>query len=86
MSDRGITLSTSQVYRLVEERAERLSLKILMALLDLLDCTMDDLIEPVAATGAAGISDPSLQVSTIEGKFHNKWSPIPRTEPAPRAL
>jgi Cro/C1-type HTH DNA-binding domain len=42
-----------QVYRLVVERPERLSLKILMALLDILDCTMDDLIEPVAAPGAA---------------------------------
>jgi DNA-binding Xre family transcriptional regulator len=48
LADRGITLSTSQVYRLVVERPERLSLKILMALLDILDCTMDDLIEPVA--------------------------------------
>ncbi|MFE1959389.1 helix-turn-helix domain-containing protein [Streptomyces sp. NPDC059479] len=51
LSDRGITLSTSQVYRLVVERPERLSLKILMALLDLLACTMDDLIEPVATAG-----------------------------------
>ncbi|WP_198359590.1 helix-turn-helix domain-containing protein [Streptomyces fildesensis] len=53
LSERGITLSTSQVYRLVVERPERLSLKILMALLDLLDCTMDNLIEPAAATGTA---------------------------------
>ena len=35
------------------ERPERLSLKILMALLDILDCTMDDLIEPVPAAGTA---------------------------------
>jgi hypothetical protein len=28
-----------------------LSLKILMALLDILDCTMDELIEPVAVAG-----------------------------------
>ena len=49
LAERGITLSSSQVYRLVVERPERLSLKILMALLDILDCTMDDLIEPVAA-------------------------------------
>ena len=53
LADRGITLSSSQVYHLVVERPERLSLKILMALLDVLDCTMDDLIEPVAAPGAA---------------------------------
>jgi len=53
LAQRGITLSSSQVYRLVTERPERLSLKILMALLDILDCTMDDLIEPVAAAGSA---------------------------------
>lgn len=46
-------LSSSQVYRLVVERPERLSLKVLMALMDILDCTMDELIEPVAATTAA---------------------------------
>ncbi|MFF4606922.1 hypothetical protein ACFY12_29845 [Streptomyces sp. NPDC001339] len=33
-----------------------LSLKILMALLDILDCTMDDLIEPVAAAGTGSIT------------------------------
>jgi DNA-binding Xre family transcriptional regulator len=46
LGKRGITLSSSQVYRLVVERPERLSLKVLMALLDMLDCTMEDLIEP----------------------------------------
>lgn len=53
LAERGITLSTSQVYRLAAERPERLSLKILMALLDILDCRMDDLIEPIAAVGLA---------------------------------
>jgi len=53
LAERGIHLSSSQVYRLVVERPERLSLKILMALLDILDCTMDDLIEPTAAATPA---------------------------------
>ena len=48
LADRGIHLSSSQIYRLVVERPERLSLKLLMALLDILDCSMNDLIEPVA--------------------------------------
>jgi len=51
LAGRGIKLSSSQVYRLVADRPERLSLKILMALLDILDCTMTDLIEPVPAAG-----------------------------------
>ncbi len=49
LNQRGITLSSSQVYRLVCERPERLSLKILMALLDILGCSMEELIEPVEA-------------------------------------
>ncbi|BBX88349.1 hypothetical protein MAUB_65500 (plasmid) [Mycolicibacterium aubagnense] len=53
LEQRGITLSSSQVYRLVVERPERLSLKILMALLDILDCTMDDLIEPAVSAEQA---------------------------------
>lgn len=52
LQQRGISLSSSQVYRLVVERPERLSLKVLMALLDILDCTFDNLIEPVAPAAA----------------------------------
>jgi hypothetical protein len=51
LAARGIRLSSSQVYRLVVERPERLSLKVLMALLDILDCSMGEQIEPVAAGG-----------------------------------
>ena len=51
LAERGIRLSSSQVYRLVTERPERLSLKVLMALLDILDCSMEDLIEPFAPAG-----------------------------------
>jgi DNA-binding Xre family transcriptional regulator len=53
LAQREIRLSSSQVYRLVVDRPERLSLKILMALLDILDCTMEDLIEPIAAAKPA---------------------------------
>jgi DNA-binding Xre family transcriptional regulator len=52
LAQRDIALSSSQVYRLVVERPERLSLKVLMALLDILDCSMEDLIEPISAAGA----------------------------------
>jgi DNA-binding Xre family transcriptional regulator len=50
LADRGIRLSASQVYRLVAERPERLSLKTLMALTDILDCAVGELIEPAAGT------------------------------------
>lgn len=53
LAARGIRLSSSQVYRLVADRPERLSLRVLVALLDILDTTMDELIEPVAMVTAA---------------------------------
>jgi len=52
LAERGIHLSVSQVYRLVAETPERLSLKVLVALLDILGCQMEDLIEPVTAPAA----------------------------------
>ncbi|MEV6730726.1 helix-turn-helix transcriptional regulator [Streptomyces sp. NPDC051364] len=53
LAERGIDLSPSQVYRLVTERPERLNLAVLMALMDILGCRMDELIEPVAAQAPA---------------------------------
>ncbi|MBT2493674.1 helix-turn-helix transcriptional regulator [Streptomyces sp. ISL-96] len=67
LQERGITLSSSQVYRLVVERPERLSLKILMSLLDILACTMDDLIEPVAAVGSESTSHTKKAVGAETG-------------------
>jgi Cro/C1-type HTH DNA-binding domain len=39
LAERGINLSPSQIYRLVVEAPERLSLKTLIALLDILGCS-----------------------------------------------
>jgi DNA-binding Xre family transcriptional regulator len=62
LAERQIRLSSSQVYRLVAERPERLSLKVLMALLDILDCTMEDLVEPAAA------ARPARKAKTASGE------------------
>ena len=78
LAQRGIRLSSSQVYRLVAERPERLSLKVLMALLDILDCSLEDLIEPAqpgteacrkkkAAGAEAGIGDLRPRRARIHG-------------------
>jgi len=71
----GIELSSSQVYRLVVERPERLSLKILMALLDILDCTMDDLIEPIAVATTAR-SRKAVGAETSVGQLRPKRARI----------
>ena len=72
LAQRGIHLSSSQVYRLVAERPERLSLKILMALLDILGCTMEDLIEPVA------VARPAARKRTASGEDAGIGSLRPR--------
>ena len=54
LAERGIHLSDSQVYRLVTDKPERLNLRVLMALLDILGCQMDDLIQPAAVSAATG--------------------------------
>jgi DNA-binding Xre family transcriptional regulator len=48
----GIKLSDSQVWRLITGRPERLNLRVLIVLCEILDCTPDDLIERVQATPA----------------------------------
>jgi DNA-binding Xre family transcriptional regulator len=72
LAERQIRLSSSQVYRLVTERPERLSLKVLMALLDILDCTTDDLIEPAAA------AKPARKARTASGEEAGVGSLRPR--------
>jgi DNA-binding Xre family transcriptional regulator len=62
LAQRGVRLSSSQVYRLVVERPERLSLKVLMALLDILGCTIEELIEPVA------VAKPANKARTSSGE------------------
>lgn len=53
LAERGVELSAAQVYRLVTGTPERLSLRTLVALCDILECSPNDLIEPVAATKKA---------------------------------
>lgn len=76
LADRGIRLSSSQVYRLAADRPERLSLKILMALLDILDCTMADLIEPVPAAGSTSKAKAAAGGNTGVGELRPRRARI----------
>lgn len=46
LAERGVSLSREQTYRLVTGQPQRLSMTILIALCDILQCTPNDLIEP----------------------------------------
>lgn len=71
LEERGVHLSPSQVYRLVAERPERLNLHVLVALMDILACSADDLIVKVdlgqahqdrAAEGVGGADSASIVI------------------------
>lgn len=47
LEERGVQMSSSQVYRLVTEIPERLNMRALVALMDIFGCSADDLIRPV---------------------------------------
>ncbi|MDG4756210.1 helix-turn-helix transcriptional regulator [Micromonospora sp. WMMD718] len=49
LAERGVTLSREQVFRLVTQPPQRLSMDTLVALCDILGCTPNDLIEPQVA-------------------------------------
>lgn len=46
LAERGIRLSREQVYRLVTQAPQRMSMDTLVALCDILQCTPNDLIKP----------------------------------------
>ncbi|WP_206490147.1 helix-turn-helix transcriptional regulator [Rhodococcus sp. KRD162] len=63
LRERGIDLSAAQIYRLVTDKPERLSMKVLVALCDIFDCTPNDLITPEAISnrGAQAAGDTSTR-------------------------
>ena len=58
LAERGVELSSAQVYRLVANTPERLSLATLAALCDILSCSPNDLIE--LTTSEAPALPPAL--------------------------
>lgn len=73
LAERGVRLSREQVYRLVTQVPQRLSMDTLAALCDILQCTPNDLIDvqvvdrqvPKAAGDTAPAPPPSVRRSTI---------------------
>src|SRR3954464_6118917 len=73
LAERGIHLSREQVFRLVTQPPQRLSMDTLAALCDILDCQPNDLIEiqvvadtaRKAATGTTTTPAPAARRSTI---------------------
>ena len=64
LRERGVELSSSQIYRLVAEKPERLNLLVLSALVDILSCPLEEILKPVrlgVSAQATGTDDGSLE-------------------------
>ena len=67
LAERGVVMTSTQVYRIVTGQPERLNMRFLAALCDIFDVTPNDLIEPYVATksrrgrktGTTGAATPS---------------------------
>jgi DNA-binding Xre family transcriptional regulator len=68
LTERGITLSASQVHRLVTGTPERLSLAVLAALCDVFDVTPADLITTTAANVTPRAADGTTAQPTDIGR------------------
>ncbi|MBG0565884.1 helix-turn-helix transcriptional regulator [Actinoplanes sp. NEAU-A11] len=85
LADRGIVLSRSQVYRLVAETPERVTIPLILALCDILDCQLTDLAatpDPAKATRPAKraarkktVGETPLPPSAVPPSFFGRSGP-----------
>ncbi len=52
LADRGVVMTSTQVYRILVGQPERLNMAFLAALCDIFGCTPSDLIEPYVASAS----------------------------------
>jgi DNA-binding Xre family transcriptional regulator len=68
LAEHGIALSESQVWRLVTGKPERLNMRVLAALCEILDCQVADLIEVVPASASSTRKRTSKTMGPTLGK------------------
>jgi DNA-binding Xre family transcriptional regulator len=81
---RGIELSAAQIWRLVTQRPERLSLPLLAALCDIFNCTPADLISVTANDAVAPIKravGESLDLSAPTSRARPRRARVLRDDP-----
>lgn len=82
LADRGVVLSREQVYRLVTGIPERLSLRTLSALCDILGCGPAELVEPTVQTQQAARRAAGGDPPAVAGEAPNRPKPARIAEDA----
>lgn len=73
LADRGVVMTSTQVYRIVTGEPERLNMRLLAALCDIFGCTPNDLIEPyVVATSGRGRKTASAPARSPNSASKNR--------------
>lgn len=79
LAERGVVLSREQVFRLVTQPPQRLSMDVLAALCDILDCTPNDLVEITVVNaavkkvaGEAAPVPPTVRRTTVRRPDHTR--------------
>lgn len=79
LAGRGVVLSREQVFRLVTQPPQRLSMDVLAALCDILDCTPNDLVEITVVNaplkkvaGEAAPALPKVRRTTVRRPDHTR--------------
>lgn len=79
LAERGVMLSREQVFRLVTQPPQRLSMDVLAALCDILGCTPNDLIEIAVvnaqvkkAAGGTAPAAPKVRRTTVRRPDHTR--------------
>lgn len=67
LHDRGVSLSSSQLYRLLGATPERMNLTLLGALLDVLECSFEDLCPTTVVATPVRHQATGTEASTAKG-------------------
>ena len=69
LAERGVSLSPAQIYRLVGDKPDRLSMKTLAALCDILSCTPADLIDPYVESSGRRLAAGETNVVDVRPDY-----------------
>lgn len=75
LADRGVVITSTQVYRIVTGEPERLNMQFLAALCDIFDCTPNDLIEPYVVSSSTRGRKAAAGAAKAPGKPGGKSRP-----------
>lgn len=86
LADRGVVMTSTQVYRIVTGEPERLNMQLLSALCDIFGCTPNDLIEPYVVTTSTRRRKTATTTSSSTGSSASSTTTVTDSRSRTRPL